>query len=190
MRRGFVSRLTPRERNLMGVFVLVLFLMGGAMLFTMRATRFDESETRIEEMRRSLSMLHMQGGVYKERLADKESREAKISSEKIRFASMLEEAQQTALEEGNLRNEEEKPPQAVGDGNLIKRSYSFDVRGVRLGELLTFLSTVEDKPGHILYTDSIDIRSASEVEDRLNASVVVATWELRGKVEESEEPSS
>ena len=190
MRRGFVSRLTPRERNLVGVLVVVLFVMGSALLFTKRSERFAESEAKIAAMQRSLDLLYMQGGVYKERLEEKQSREAEISSEKIKFATLFEEAQGVLEDGASLRNQEEKPPMPVGDGNLVKRAYSFNLRGVRLDEMLKFIETVRDKPGRILYTDSIDVKSTSQVEDRLNATVVMATWEMLKSAEPTEESSS
>ena len=185
MRRGPLSRLTPRERNLLGILALVFFIMGAAMLFTMRRARFDESRDRIAAMQRSLNLVYRQGAIYKEKLEEKQSRESELSTEKIQFTMLIEQAQ-TALENGTLRNEEEKPPLPVGDGDLVKRTYSFDLRSVRLDEMLAFLEKVETKPGHILYTDSLTVRSPSEVEDRLNAQVVLATWELKRSEPEEE----
>ncbi|MCA9714133.1 MAG: hypothetical protein H6713_39595 [Myxococcales bacterium] len=190
MRRSMLSRLTPRERNLLGLLALVFFIMGGVMLFTMRRARFQESQARISSMRRSLDLVYLQGSAYAERLKEKESRESAISSETLKFASMIEQAQ-SELEAGELRNEDEKQALPVGDGNLIKRVYSFDLRGVKLEEMLKFLQKVENKPGHIVYTDALNIRSPNDVEDRLNVEVELATWELRRAAEAGEEkPSS
>ncbi len=189
MRRSMLSRLTPRERNLLGLLALVGFVMGSVMLFTMRRARFQESEERVASMRRSLDLVYLQGSAYAERLKEKESRESEISSETLKFASMIEQAQ-GELETGELRNDVEKPALPIGGDSLIKRMYSFDLRSVKLEEMLKFLQKVENKPGHILYTDSLDIRSPSEVEDRLNVSVELATWELRKPDGGEEQPSS
>ena len=162
--------------------------MGGAMLLQMRGARFDASREAVDEMRRSLDVVYRQGAIYEELRRQKESRESKISDQRLEFTILVEKASK-ALENGNLSDEVEKPDLPLG-GGLQKRLYSFDVKDVTLEVLLKFLEELENQRDHIVHTDRLRIASPSEVEDRLNVEVDLATWQLVRKTEAPEESSS
>jgi hypothetical protein len=81
-----------------------------------------------------------------------------------------------------VSNSEEIPALELG-GGLLKRSFKFQLRSVTLEDLVKFLTKVESKPGHIVVTEGLLIRSPSNAEDRLNVDVTIATWERRGQAE-------
>lgn len=70
---------------------------------------------------------------------------------------------------------------------MRRRSVEFDLKGVTLEQLTRFLAAVESKPGHVIFTERIRIRSGSAQEDMLGARVEVATWE---RVPEQEQPDT
>ncbi|MCA9656231.1 MAG: hypothetical protein H6712_15395 [Myxococcales bacterium] len=172
---GFWSRLTPRERTYILVLVLVFFMMGTLVLLYMRDKALRETENEIADLRTALEMVHTKGAVYKEKLEQKREREAKISDESLFFSTLLEEASAVA-ENVQANNQEELQPVDLG-GGLSKRSYKFNLRSVTLEDLVKFLTKIESKPGHIIVTESLLIRSPSNSEDRLNADVTISTWE-------------
>lgn len=172
-----MSRLTPRERTYIMVLVLVFFGMGTLVLLYLRDNALRDIEDDITRTRQAIDMVHTRGAVYKERLAEKEEREAKISDQQVLFSTLVEEAS-TVAETVQVSAEEELPALELGDG-LIKRSYKFSLRSVTLEDLVKFLTKIESKPGHIIITESLLIRSPSNAEDRLNVDVTIATWERR-----------
>ncbi len=174
---GFWSRLTPRERTYLLVLVLVFFFMGTLVLLYMRDSALRKIEDDIAASKRALDAVYTRGAVYKERLKEKEERESKISDKTLLFSTLLQEAS-SVTEEVKAANEEELTPKDLGDG-LTKRMYKFNLRSVTLEDLVKFLTKIESKPGHIVFTESLVIRSPSNAEDRLNADVTIATWERR-----------
>lgn len=172
-----MSGLTPRERTYILVLVLVCFVMGSLVLLYLRDKALREIENDILGTRRALDMVHTRGAVYKERLAEKKEREAKISTKRLMFSTLVEEASSTA-ETVQVSNEEELPAVELGAG-LLKRSFKFNLRSVTLEDLVKFLTKIESKAGHIVITESMVIRSPSNAEDRLNVDITLATWERR-----------
>ncbi|MEX1363777.1 MAG: hypothetical protein AB1Z98_11660 [Nannocystaceae bacterium] len=182
---GFWSRLTPRERTYILVLVLVFFMMGTLTLLYLRDKTLRESERDIADLRGALQTVYTKGAVYKERLAQKKERESKISDQELFFSSLLEEAS-TVAENVQANNLEELDPRDLG-GGLKKRSYKFNLRSVTLEDLVKYLTKVESKPGHIVVTESLSVRSQSNAEDRLNVDVTISTWERRPEPAEAAE---
>jgi hypothetical protein len=183
--RGFWERLTPRERTMVLSLVLVFFVMSTLVLLYLRGNALRETKSEIAEIRRSLDQVYTRGAVYQERLAAKRARESKISSNRVLFATLLEEAQ-AGVENVTVSNEEELPIVDLGDG-LVKRTFKFDLRSVTLEDLTKFLSSIEGKRGHIILTEQLLVRSPSANENRLNVDVTLATWERRANDEGEEE---
>ena len=174
---GFINRLQPRERALLGVLLIVLFAIAISALFMMRSTSLAEKQEAIDALRTGLDLVHTRGTVYDLKKKEKAAREARIANiQPIIFSALLEEASRS-LVTGTLRGEEEKPSIELGEG-LVKRVYGLEVRSVGLEELLTFLTKVEQQPGNILIVERLAIKSLSPLEDRLNVEVELATWEL------------
>jgi hypothetical protein len=178
---GFLERLTPRERTYIMALVLVFFMMGSLVLLYLRDKALRDIEGQIAATRRALDTVHTRGAVYKERLAEKEEREAKISDQTLLFSTLVEEAAAVA-ETVQVSNEEETQALELGAG-LLKRSFKFQLRSVTLEDLVKFLAKVESKPGHIVVTEGLLIRSPSNAEDRLNVDVTIATWERRSQAD-------
>ncbi len=175
---GFIARLQPRERALLGVLLIVFFAIATGVLFMLRSQSLAEKQEAIDGLRRGLDLVHTRGTVYDLKKKEKAAREARIANiQPIIFTALLEEASR-ALTTGTVRGEEEKPSVPLGDGSLIKRIYGFEVRGVALEELMNFLTKVEQQPGNILIVERLAIKSLSPMEDRLNVEVELATWEL------------
>lgn len=183
--RSFWERLTPRERTMVLSLVLVFFVMGTIVLMFLRGNALRETNNEITEVRRALDQVYTRGAVYQERLAAKRARESRISSNRVHFSTLLEEAQ-AGVENVTVSNEEELPIVDLGDG-LVKRTFKFDLRSVTLEDLTKFLSTIEGKRGHIILTEQLLVRSPSAEENRLNVDVTLATWERRKSVDEDEE---
>lgn len=175
---GFMARLSPRERAMLGVLMLVFFVTAIGVLFMMRKSSFDATRAEITELREGLALVRTKGTAYDTKKKEKEAREARIANaQPIVFSILLEEAQKD-LVTGTLRGEEERPPVDAGNG-LTKRVYAFEVRNVALEELLNFLAKLEAQPGNILFVERLMLRSPSALEDRLNAEIELATWELQ-----------
>jgi len=175
---GFIARLSPRERTLLGLLLLVFFVISVSVLFMLRSASLAEKQEAIDELRRGLDLVHTRGTVYDLKKKEKAAREARIASiQPLIYSSLLEEAQKT-LTNGTVRGEEEKPSVEQVPGVLVKRLYGFEVRGVGLEELLGFLTKLEQEPGHFLIVERLAIKSPSSLEDRLNVEVELATWEM------------
>ncbi len=175
---GFIARLQPRERALLGVLLIVFFVIAIGVLFMLRRDSLLEKQTAIDDLRRGLDLVHTRGTVYDLKKKEKAAREARIANiQPLVFSALLEEASRS-LVTGTLRGEEEKPSVPLGDGTLLKRIYGFEVRNVALEELMNFLTKVEQQPGNILIVERLAIKSLSAMEDRLNVEVDLATWEL------------
>jgi len=187
MSGGFMERLTPRERTYIMVLILVFFLMGTLVLLYLRDKALRDIERDITTTRQALDTVHTRGAVYKQRLEEKKEREAKISDQELLFSTLVEEAA-TVAETVQVSNSEEIPALEL-EGGLIKRSFKFQLRSVTLEDLVKFLTKVESKPGHIVVTEGLLIRSPSNAEDRLNVDVTLATWERRGQAAEAPEAS-
>ncbi len=174
---GFMSRLQPRERALLGVLLIVFFVIATTVLFMMRSTALAEKREAIDDLRNGLELVYTKGTVYDLKKKEKAAREARIANaQPIIFSTLIEDTSKMLLT-GTVRGEEEKSPTELGNG-LIKRVYGFEVRSVPLEELLTFLNKLEQQPGHILVVERLQLRSPSVEEDRLNVEVDLATWEL------------
>lgn len=179
---GFMSRLQPRERALLGVLLIVFFVCATGVLFYMRGISIAEKQAAIDELRRGLDLVYTKGTVYDLKKKEKAQREARIANTSpIIFSTLIEDMSKT-LVTGTIRGEEEKASVELGNG-LVKRIYGFEVRGVPLEELLTFLTKLEQQPGHILVVERLGIKSPSAEEDRLNVEVELATWELLPKAD-------
>lgn len=183
-RRGLLSRLQPRERNLVMMLGLVFFLMTLFVLFTLRARKMNALRDEIGDMRSGLELAYTRGSVYEQKLANKANREAQISDEKIPFTTLIEDAAGKA--EVSASNQEEQPPVDVAPG-LRKHLIEFDLRNVSLEKLTKFLSLMESNPDHIVLTENLLIRSPSGSEDRLNVEITLASWQRTGKAEAEED---
>lgn len=179
---GFMARFSPRERALLGVLMLVFFITAIGALFWLRQSSFDAARDEITDLRDGLHLVRTGGTAYDTKKKEKEAREARIANaQPVVFSILLEEAQKD-LVTGSLRGEEERAAVDVGNG-LTKRVYAFEVRNVALEELLAFLTKLEAQPGNILFVERLMLRSPSSLEDRLNAEVELATWELQKQTE-------
>ena len=187
---GFWSRLTPRERSLIMALVLTFFVMGTLLLFYLRSNTLRESNNEIDEYRLALESVYTRGAVYEERLQAKKKRESNIATDEIEFQTLAEEAQ-AKIEGLSVSEGEEGTPMDLGDG-LVKRTFKFKLRSVTLEDALKFLTDIESRPGRIILTEQLLVRSPSATEDRLNIDVQIATWERRAiedaVEEEAEEP--
>ncbi len=172
---GFWARMTPRERNLVLVLILVFFGMGTAVLFYLRGNSLRRSEQRIFDLKTALDTVYTRGTIFKEKLEAKKQREKSISADGVLWASLVEDA--ARVSEGiEVTSEEELGAQAL-DGGLLKRSYKFKLNNITLDALTKFLTKVETEPGKIIITEKLTIRSHNEKEDRLQVDVTLATWE-------------
>jgi type II secretory pathway component PulM len=171
---GFWERLQPRERVLVMALVGVFLLMAMSVMMFLRHKKLSDIDEEIADMREGLDLARTLGPSYQAKLARKAEAQQKISATPLLFSTLVEEAQTVA--EVTASNQAEKPPIEVAPG-LQMRTYEFDLRGVTLGQLTKFLSTVESKEGHVVLTQGLTIRSPSGSEDRLNVDVVLATWE-------------
>src|SRR5688572_14064272 len=187
---GFWSRLTPRERSLIMALVLTFVVMGTLLLFYQRSNTLRESNSEIDEYRLALESVYTRGAVYDERLQAKKKRESNIATDEIEFQTLAEEAQ-AKIEGLSVSEGEEGTPMDLGDG-LVKRTFKFKLRSVTLEDALKFLTDIESRPGRIILTEQLLVRSPSATEDRLNIDVQIATWERRAVEEaveeEAEEP--
>lgn len=174
---GFLARLQPRERALLGVLLIVFFAISTTVLFMLRSASLAEKQEAIDGLRRGLDLVHTRGTVYDLKRKEKAAREARIANiQPIIFSALLEEAERN-LTTGTLRGQEEKASKELG-GGLIQRTFGFEVRNVGLEELLNFLTKIEQQPGNLLIVERLSIKTLSAVEDRLNVEVELATWEL------------
>lgn len=183
-RRGMLSRLQPRERNLVMMLALVFFFMTLFVLFTLRSRKMNTLRDEIGDMRSGLELAYTRGSVYEQKLANKANREAQISDEKIPFTTLIEDAAGKA--EVSASNQEEQPPVDVAPG-LRKHLIEFDLRNVSLDKLTKFLSLMESNPDHIVLTENLLIRSPSGSEDRLNVEITLASWQRTGKAPAEED---
>ena len=175
---GFMARLSPRERTLLGMLLIVFFLMAFGVLYMLRASWFGAAREEIAALRAGIDLVHTRGTAYDTKKKEKEAREARIANiTPVVFAILLEEAEKS-LTAGSLRGQEEKPPVDLGNG-LVKRTVSFELRTIGLEELMNFLTKIESQPGNILYVERLSIRSPSALEDVLIAEVELSTWELQ-----------
>ncbi len=174
---GFMSRLNPRERVLLGMLLIVFFAIATGVLFVLRSGALAEKQEAIDDLRKGLELVYTKGTVYDLKKKEKAAREARIANATpIIFSTLIEDTSKM-LVTGTVRGEEEKASSELGNG-LIKRVYGFEVRSVPLEELLNFLTKLEQQPGHIVIVERMAIKSPSVEEDRLNVEVELATWEL------------
>jgi hypothetical protein len=171
---GFLARLTPRERTYILVLVLVFFVMGTLVLLYFRGNSLRATEQEIGRYRLALDDLNTRGAVYTAKMEQKKAREAELPVECVQFATVLEEAR-GAVENIIISNEEEGVPLELGSG-LTKCTYKFDVRTAKLDDVTKLLSFIESKPGVIITTEDLMIRSLSTSEDSLNADVTLVTF--------------
>ncbi len=177
---GFLARMTPRERTYILVLVLVFFVMGTLVLLYFRGNSLRATEQEIAKYRLALDDLHTRGAVYQAKMEQKKAREAEISTECVQFATLLDEAR-AAVENISIGNEEEEPTLELGSG-LSKCTYKFEVRSSTLEDLTKLLSFIESKPGQIITTENLVVRSLSAAEDRLNADITLVTFRREGGV--------
>lgn len=180
---SFWQRLAPRERTYLLVLVLVFFVMSTLLLLYLRSDAIRESENKVTAVRQALDRIYTQGAVYEEKLRAKKARESSISTERVAFGTLLEEARSGL--DVTFSNEEELPATELGEG-LLKRTFEFDLRGVNLENLTKFLAAIEGQRGRILLTEGLKITSPSGTEDRLNADVRISTWERQATEPEAE----
>ena len=171
---NFWERLQPRERVLVMALAGVAFLMFTMVLMFLRFQKLSAIDEEIADIRQGLDLARTFGPSYKEKLAAKQQETEKISSQKLMFSTLIEQAAEVA--EVKVSNQTEKPAVEVAPG-LHRRTYEFDLRSVTLTQLTKFLSTVEGQEGHVVLTHGLTIRSPSGSEDRLNVDVVIATYE-------------
>jgi hypothetical protein len=171
---SFWERLQPRERVLVMALAGVALLMFTLVLMFMRYQKLSVVDEEIADIRQGLDLARTFGPSYKEKLAIKQQASEKVSTQKLMFSTLIEQAAEVA--EVKVSNQAEKPAVEVAPG-LQRRTYEFDLRSVTLAQLTKFLSTVEGEEGHVVLTHGLTIRSPSGSEDRLNVDVVLATYE-------------
>lgn len=185
IRETFWSRLSPRERVLILALALTAFVMGTLLLLYLRNISLQETRAEIDNYRDVLNKVYTRGAVYEERLAAKRLREADIATKPILFSTLLEDAQR-GIENFNVSDQEELPILELGDG-LVKRSFEFKLRGVKLKDAVNFLTAIESQPQRIILTEQLKVRSLSPLDDSLNCDVTISTWERQEEEENDNE---
>lgn len=188
MQGNFWSRLSPRERVLIFAMVLTFFVMGTVMLVYMRGRALESSREEIDAYREAINKIHTRGAVYEERLANKRQREADIATKELLFSTLLEDAQR-GIQNFSVSDQEELPIVDLGDG-LVKRTFEFKLRGVKLQDAITFLTAIESQPQRIILTEKLKVRSLSPQDNSLNFDVSIATWERRERSEKEKSKKS
>jgi hypothetical protein len=159
--------------------------MGTVLLFFLRIGTLRDARNEIDAYKLALQSVYTRGSVYEERLLAKKKRESNIATDEIQFLTLVEEAQ-AKIEGLTLSDQEEEPPDDLGNG-LIKRTFKFRLRSVSLEDAIKFLTDIESQPRRIILTEQLIIRSPSATEDRLNLDVTIATWERRDALADLED---
>lgn len=191
-RTGFLATLSARERVMVLALILTFFVMGSLLLLYLRSEALSARRAAIDEHRRALEQVHVQGPLYQELVEERRTAESSIADTEIQFNSLLEKAQVGLSEEFSVQDIDTLPAKEVGR-NLIKKTFTFRLRSVHYQDAITFLTKLESEPDRILLVEEFKIRSTNEQNDAVNFDVTVATWE-RLKVEEetsdAEQPKS
>lgn len=171
---GVWDRMQPREQILIVVLVVVFFVMLIGILFALRTRRLGEHEAEIVDLESAIDLVRTQGSAYKKKMIEREQRESEITDQQVSFSNLLAVAEQFS---GVSASNDDEPPVQMVSEKLKRREVRFDLRGASLEQMTNFLKSLEVTRGGIVLTQGLQIRSPDSNEDRLNASVEVATWE-------------
>jgi len=174
-RVSFMARLQPRERTLVAALVITFFVMSIVVLSVLRGSRIETIAAEIEALEDSLERVNLTAPTYKDRVAAKAKKDARISDKPLVFSTVIEQAEAKA--EVSTANQETLPPQEVAPG-LQQSLVRFQMRDVRMDQLAKFLAAVEaGSDEHVISTQSLLVRSPSGLEDRLNVDVELVTYQ-------------
>jgi hypothetical protein len=171
----FMARLQPRERTLVAALVVTFFAMSIIVLSVLRGARLEALAVEIEALEDALERVNLAGPTYKDRLAAKAKKDARVSDKPLVFSTVIEQAEAKA--EVSTANQETLPPQEIAPG-LQQSLVRFQMRDVRMDQLAKFLAAVESgSDQHVISTQSLLVRSPSGLEDRLNVDVELVTYQ-------------
>jgi hypothetical protein len=170
-----MARLQPRERTLVAALVVTFFAMSIIVLSVLRGARLEALAVEIEALEDALERVNLAGPTYKDRLAAKAKKDARVSDKPLVFSTVIEQAEAKA--EVSTANQETLPPQEIAPG-LQQSLVRFQMRDVRMDQLAKFLAAVESgSDQHVISTQSLLVRSPSGLEDRLNVDVELVTYQ-------------
>ena len=181
-------RSAPRDRRALMALGGVFLLVFAAAIVFLRVQRINAQKTEIAAYQRALGMVFTQGAAYKDAQLAKQNREATISSTPLSFASLIEQAENTAGVQAT--DQEEKAPTDDAEAGLRTRSISFEMRDINVEQMTKFLTAIESKQGHVVLAEHLEIRplraDTTIPEDRLKVDYELTTWERTAPVTSEE----
>lgn len=171
---NWYSRLTGRERRLVGVAGVAVGVFLLAIVFISFSAKADTYRRRIADKMEQLREIQALSVSYREAESARSLVEGRLRSNPVRLMSHLEEkAAASRLELPTINPKGDVP--LGGDGKIVESAVEVTLTDVSLDKLLDFLVNVETSPG-MVKVKSVRLEPRNET---LTAWVSIATYTLK-----------
>lgn len=180
--RNFISefaevfgRLTPRERRLVALAALAVFLFTLYLVMHSFSSTAQSYKEAIKAETQRLGEAQKLEQSYREAESKRMAAEQQLKNSNVRLISYIEEKGTAAgLSIPTIYPKSEMP---LGESNILENTIEVTLTDIKLDRLVKFLSSVESGPGIIKVTQlRIEPRIANET---LTAWVTVASYRMK-----------
>jgi general secretion pathway protein M len=171
---AFFARLSPRERVLVSAAAIAVAAFT-LMLVSMRVSSAIRSrESRIADKTQVLSQVGQLAQGYRRAQAERALLEAKLKTKVPLMSFVAQTGARLGIEVNDLR-----PGQALGSDKVSEESVEVSLAKLDLMKLSALLAELERGPG-IVKVRRLALRTRNDDPTAVDATLVVATWELKG----------
>lgn len=171
---GALSRMSDRERKLVGLtgIVAALMIFGGAFWWVDKT--LDGKARRVKEMNETLQQVLALEGQYKEAEARERQNATRLRTNRV---SLFSELQKAAGQLGLTLNDLNERQVPVKDSSITEVSVEVNLKQVSIDKLNLFLEKIEGKSsGGLVKILKLKVKTRHDDPELLDVNMTVATW--------------
>ena len=152
--RGYLERLSQRDRNLLALLALVVGLFAILMAGTGLSRAASKRLSRIESKQKSLREVVQLTAGYRQAEQQRQDVERKLkgSAQRNLFSYLEDLGKKDGLEIGSMNDKGSAPAGDDKDSKIMQSSVEVTLTHVQLDKLTKFLNDVENNPGMVRVT--------------------------------------
>ena len=167
------ERLTEREKKLVTIFGVALFLITIGSSFLWFYTSLNDKKMQLESTRLRLGEILSLKSQYQEAKQKQEAEEKRFRSNDISLFSLI---QANATRYGLILNDLNERKEPVGESRLMQTDVVINLKEISIDRLTAFIVSLEETEGGVIKITRLKIKTRYDKSDMLDVQMTVSTW--------------